>query len=195
VAGMSKAGKNRIPSATRRKDLPAGGKRGRGKTRPSRILIAATAVAVIAAAATAYAIWPRHHGPTPPAPASQVGTYHRACILTDPGDPSLLVARSGLEQAARAKGDIDVQSYPIPTAGSNAAPYLAGLINNKCTLIVALGTQPSAAVRAFAENNPSTTLRFIVTEGQAARSAVVTALPAAGLTPQALAALAENDFS
>jgi hypothetical protein len=168
---------------------------GTSKTGRNRILIGAAAVAVIVIAAAAYTLWPRHHAPAPPAPASEVGTYHRACILTAPSDPSLPAARSGLQQAARTKGDIDVQSYPIPTARSDAAPYLAGLISNKCTFIVALGTQPAAAVSAYAENNSSTALRFITIGGQASRSAAVTVLPTAGLTPQAVAALAEKNFS
>jgi basic membrane lipoprotein Med (substrate-binding protein (PBP1-ABC) superfamily) len=193
VAGASKTGRNQVTDGeARQRRLGLPGRPARRKTRRNVILIGATVVVI---AVASYALWPRHHSATPPAPASEADIYHRACILTDPGDPALSATRSGLQQAAKAKGDIDVQSYPIPTAHSNAAPYLSGLISNKCTLIVALGPQPAAAANAYAENDPNTAVRFITIGGQATQSAAVTALPAAGITPQAIAALAEKNFS
>lgn len=194
MPGTSRS-RSQIPDAARRKHEKFQTEQEHRRTLRHRTVYAVTGLVVIAAAVLTTALWPRHHGPTPPTPASQVDTYHRACILTDPGDPDLPTAQAGLHQAGTTTGDIDVQNYPLPTATTNAAPYLASLISNKCTVILTLGDQPDIAVDAYAQNNPNTTLKFVTIAGPSTTSRAITVLPATDLTASSIATLVENDFS
>ena len=194
MPGTSRS-RNQIPDAARRKHDKLQAEHEHHRTLRHRTIYTITGLIVITAVVVTVALWPRHHGPTPPAPVSQVDTYHRACILTDPSDPDLPTVQAGLHQAATTAGNITVQNYPLPTATTNAAPYLASLISNKCTLIIALGTQPDTAVDAYAQNNPKTTLKLVTIAGPNTTSTAITALPATDLTASTIAALAERDFS
>lgn len=158
---MSRRGtKNQLPDPAIRMRKRAETAKARSRRLGRRAgLLACAAVGITAVGLYVFA---RHHaGPTPPTPVSAADSNTRACILSTSDDPSLGVARTGLQQAASKLKDVNVQSFSLPSNATDAAPYLQGLINDKCRLILTIGYEAGSAAYAYARNNPETPVKFI----------------------------------
>jgi basic membrane lipoprotein Med (substrate-binding protein (PBP1-ABC) superfamily) len=78
--------------------------------------------------------------------------------------------------ATRAK----VSYLPVTGAQTreNAAPFLAGLLQRHCDVVIAVGDAQASAVAAAASEYPK--VRFVVVGGEGVHGANVTPVPAAG---------------
>jgi hypothetical protein len=148
----------------------------------------AGAVALAAVIVAAVALWPRHAAAAPPRPVSTVVAEKRACLLSDAAQPETAALFVELQQAANTLGSLAVRQSTLPTQVSDAAPQLAGLIQQRCTVIVALGPLSVRAAEAAAAGSRSQGTSIIVAtdEDNAAKTANVTTLPLTGLTADRL---------
>lgn len=89
------------------------------------------------------------------------------CLLTDAQGitgPQAAPAWAGLQDAAAATR-MQAQYLAVPASATNAGPYLASLVTQRCGLIVAAGPDQVAAVAS--EARQFSTVRFVVVGGSA----------------------------
>src|SRR6266545_144208 len=135
---------------------------GSGRGRRRWLLLALAAAVTVAL--TVWALWPSAR----PAQQSRARAYlaFTACLLTDEhgiaGERAVPVW-AGMQDASLATR-VKVQFLPAADAltAANVSPYLAGLVQRRCDLIVAVG---EAAVAADAAKYPGT--RFVTVGGGA----------------------------
>lgn len=145
--------------------------------RPGRTVIAAAAAVVAAGGSlSAWLLWPS--SPAIPG-ADRVRQYSnaRACLLTGAAgltSSQAAAAWSGMEEASLAtRAMVSYQTATGPATGAAALPYLTGLVQVRCQVIVAVGAGPAAAVADAAERFPA--VRFVVVGGRAGRRNVASA--------------------
>jgi basic membrane lipoprotein Med (substrate-binding protein (PBP1-ABC) superfamily) len=99
--------------------------------------------------------WP---SPKAPAPRARQYTQFVVCLLT--GEQGIAGTEAapvwaGMEDASLASL-AKVQYLPVtgPATEANAEPYLTGLVQRQCDMILAVGTAEVAAVRAVAHKYP-----------------------------------------
>lgn len=156
---------------------------------------AGLAVVGVAAVATASLLLIHsHNSPAPPAPVSTVDSNARACVLTDPNDPSLPTVSAGLDQAAGSNAHLNVQNYPIPAADTDARALLSGLIAGRCDVVVGVGSLADQAIEAYAADGQKPAAKLIVVGDGPADAAGVTRLSPSNLTADSLATLVEHDL-
>lgn len=150
-------------------------------------IIGTAAAVVILAAVVSTVVLTRGRNTTPPKPISQADANQRDCVLTDPGDSTLPTVLSGLDQAAKTSGHIDVQQFAVPASANDATPYLNSLIQQRCILIVALGDEAADAVRAHVSAaTQDSAIRFVVVGQDSIASPAVTTIATNALTTSAI---------
>ena len=150
-------------------------------------MIGGAALAAVAAIAIPLALlWPRHSGATPPAAVSNAVSEIRACLLSDAAQPSGAQIFADLQQAARTLGALAVQQTTLPPRADDAAPLLAGLIQQRCTVIVAVGPLSIRAAEAAAGNRQTQGTTTIAVTDDTASATNLTTLPLTGLTADRL---------
>ncbi|MFD9795022.1 BMP family ABC transporter substrate-binding protein [Streptomyces sp. NPDC059070] len=143
-----------------------------------RVWTAAGVAAAVAAGALAVSLLGDDDKPGPPDPRARQYRDVDACLLTGPqgvteGTPGAPVW-AGLQDASAATR-ARVNFVPVTgeqTAG-NATPFVNGLIQRSCDVVVAVGGAPVAAAEAAAKDHPK--VRFVLVGGKstAANATVV----------------------
>jgi hypothetical protein len=132
--------------------------------RPGRRVSIAALVTVAAAAVVTLILWPASKPPT-----VDNGRYlaFSGCLLTGwQGQSGQLdsAAWTGLEDAAAATR-MQVHYLAVPAGAPSAAPYLAGLAEQRCGVVVAAGAAEAQAVSSDAHLFAD--VRFVVVGGSA----------------------------
>jgi basic membrane lipoprotein Med (substrate-binding protein (PBP1-ABC) superfamily) len=126
----------------------------------TRWYLAGAAGAVLALLLT-WILWPTSE----PAPRERRYRDVTACLLTD-GEgitgPVAAPVWAGMQEAS-VRTLAQVQFVAVPDE-RNAAPYLAGLAQGSCDVVVAVGEGPLGAVAESAGRFPS--VRFVVVDGE-----------------------------
>lgn len=171
----------RVPDPARRLELQAAERRRRSTRRLWRLGLPA-GLALVAIVATVVVSLSRHSGPTPPKPVSAVGQNVKACLLTDSGQKQADIAFAGLQSAAGRAGDVNAQQLTVPAASTDASPLLAGLIQQHCAVVVALGPLSVMAAEAAATNTQAPPDGLIAIADSAKPGKNLDVLPLTGLT-------------
>jgi hypothetical protein len=149
------------------------------------------AIAVLAVGALAslgvYLTLPDTRPPSPPTPASTVADNKNACLLADADQPQSASVFADLQQAAATLGRINVRQTTLPPQVGDAAPELAGLIQQHCNIIYALGPLSTVAAKAAAATTEPTVVTFVAITDTAMSGKNLTALPAAHLAASQIA--------
>jgi len=158
---------------------------------PSRRALAVT-TGIVAAVVTVLTVLALRspEAATPAAPRARVYRDVDVCLLTDAqglaGDPARL-AWQGLQSLSRTgTARVSYVSVPAPGTPDVAAPILNGLVQRRCTVVVAAGTAQTAAVDAVAGTASGT--RFVNLTAGPAHAGVTALDPAAPHLDTALAA-------
>lgn len=145
------------------------------------------AIAILAVGAFAslaiYLALPGDRHPTPPRPASTVADNENACLLTDANQPQAPAVFADLQQAAATLGGVNVRQTALPPQVNDAAPELAGLIQQHCAVVYTIGPRSTTAAKAAAANTQPAPVVFIAITDDAISGTHLTVLPAAHLTP------------
>ena len=144
--------------------------------------LAVTAAVVVTLALT------RHPAPAAPTAVSTVAENRRACLLSDPGQAASATVFSGMQQAAQSRGGVNVQQATLPAQATDAAPELAGLIQQQCTVIFAVGPLSITAAQAAAGNAQPRTVTFVLVGDTAVSGSHISTLPITGLSGDRVAA-------
>lgn len=110
-----------------------------------------------------------------PAPRARQYSAFTVCLLTDArgiaGDAASPVW-AGMQDASLAThAKVSFLAVPGPDTVANARPYLVGLVQKKCQVIVAVGPAEVGAVRLVAVGYPQ--VRFAVVDQGAASANVI----------------------
>jgi|tagenome__1003787_1003787.scaffolds.fasta_scaffold20883317_2 basic membrane lipoprotein Med (substrate-binding protein (PBP1-ABC) superfamily) len=138
---------------------------------PLRRLFVAAAALLVAIAATVWLAWP-----TDPAPRARAYLDYTACLLTD--DHGVAGAAgapvwAGMQKAsADTRAKVQYASVAGPQTADNAVPFLTGLAQSRCDLVLAVGDGPVGAVGRVAARFPRT--RFVVVGAKVAGGNVST---------------------
>ncbi|MFF1509142.1 BMP family ABC transporter substrate-binding protein [Streptomyces sp. NPDC058326] len=131
---------------------------------------------------------------TPPDTRARAYEDRDACLLTDErgivtGSPAAPVWEG--MQAASADGRIRVTFVPVMGEQSvaNARPFLNGLVQRNCEIVVASGAPQVAAAEAAVEKNPKIRFVTVAREGGAAHDNLVRVAPGASLKDDVTATL------
>ena len=157
---------------------------------PSRRALAVTTGIVAAVVTVLTVLALRSPEPTTPAaPRARVYRDVDVCLLTDAqglaGDPARL-AWQGLQSLSRTgTARVSYVSVPAPGTPDVAGPILKGLVQRRCTVVVATGTAQTAAVDAVAGTASGT--RFVNLTAGPAHAGVTALDPAAPNLDTALA--------
>lgn len=157
---------------------------------PSRRALAVTTGIVAAVVTVLTVLALRSPEPTTPAaPRARVYRDVDVCLLTDAqglaGDPARL-AWQGLQSLSRTgTARVSYVSVPAPGTPDVAGPILNGLVQRRCTVVVATGTAQTAAVDAVAGTASGT--RFVNLTAGPAHAGVTALDPAAPNLDTALA--------
>ncbi|KDN80444.1 hypothetical protein [Kitasatospora cheerisanensis] len=128
--------------------------------RAPRPLAALTAALLLGAALTWW-LWP-HRTAAARVTADDYSGRPSACVAADdsPATATLLQHTWAVVQQAAKDSSVNAQQLAMPAVGAkDAAPYLAGLVAQQCTLLVTVGPAFTAAVPAVAKDAPKT--RFV----------------------------------
>lgn len=110
-----------------------------------------------------------------PAPRARQYLAFTVCLLTDGRGNAGEVASpvwAGMQDASLAThAKVSFLAVPGPDTLANAQPYLVGLVQKKCELIVAVGSAEVGAVRSVAVGYPQ--VRFAVVDQGAASPNVI----------------------
>ncbi|WP_157535676.1 type 1 periplasmic-binding domain-containing protein [Kitasatospora mediocidica] len=141
-------------------------------TRPHRRRAQISAVIVLIAAVAAVAIlvlqMSTTHKKAPPlVTAANVSGRPTACLAADSGDSttaaSIQPVWAAMQEAARGTAvNVQQQIVRIDTS-SQASPYLAGMVAQHCTLIIAVGSSFTDALPDITPASPTTKLLAIAT--------------------------------
>ena len=124
----------------------------------------AAGLLAIALAAAAVALLARGNSPQVPARASQY-TASTACLLTDShginAAPASIVW-AGMEDAAMTThAKATYLTVNGPDTAANAIPYANSLVEERCNVVLAVGTPETSAVTRIAARNPKTTFVIV----------------------------------
>jgi basic membrane lipoprotein Med (substrate-binding protein (PBP1-ABC) superfamily) len=151
---------------------------GRSGTLDRRWLVAGLVALVLAGAVVVGFLWRRPPAPEPPRAREYADV--NVCLLTAEqglADPDAMPVWAGMQQASPA-AQVRVQYVAItgPQAVDNARAFLAGLVQSKCTMVLAASGLPLAAVKESAPSFPDT--QFVTVGGSpTANVATITAGP------------------
>jgi hypothetical protein len=158
----------------------------RRHTRTARLAIAALAACAIASFAI-YLALPDDHPQGPPKPASTVADNKNACLLADADQSQTPTVFADLQQAAATLGDVNARQTTLPPQADDAAPELAGLVQQHCNVIYTLGPLSTSAAKAAATDNQGTTATIIAITDSAIPGAHLATLPLAHITASQVA--------
>jgi hypothetical protein len=120
----------------------------------------ATGAALVAVGLALWEWWPTQ---TAPAPRARQYRDVDACLLTDDGGVAGAVSKrvwAGMQDASsRTSARVSYLAVAGAQTRENASPYLASLVVRRCSVVVAVGDAPVAAVGADASRY--STVRFI----------------------------------
>ncbi|PZG00163.1 BMP family ABC transporter substrate-binding protein [Micromonospora deserti] len=119
----------------------------------------AAGAGLAAAVIIGWVFWPEDE----PEPRQREYRAETACLLTGErgiGSPEARPVWTGMQEASLAK-QVKVQYLEVdgPQTGQNAETFLAGLVQNRCDVILAVGAAPVAAVPPTAARYPAA--RFV----------------------------------
>lgn len=142
------------------------------RLRLRRLLWWWTAGMTVVLAAVALVVWlrPSSERTLPPTRATEYKDV-QACLLTGPqglADPRITPIWDGMQDASKAT---QARVSYLATDNSDPAPYVATLIQRKCTVVVTAEASHSAAAAALASEHPN--VRFAQIGGSSASSNVV----------------------
>jgi basic membrane lipoprotein Med (substrate-binding protein (PBP1-ABC) superfamily) len=158
-------------------------------TRLGRWWVAIGAAAALVAGLALWLAWPSGKATYDPPARSRQYIAFTACLLTGPAgvaDGTGKVVWSGMQAASAATRAQVTYTAAVPVGGvetvGSVAPFANTMIQQRCDLILAVGTSEVAAVQLVAEANTGS--RFVLVGGGAvARNvAVVPLAGAAGLS-------------
>lgn len=149
----------------------------------TRIVTLTTAAILLIASVVSITVLAHHRpGNAAPRTVSTVSKNQRVCLLSDAAQPSSTKVFGFMQHAATDDGHINVQHITLPAQATDAAPQLAGLVQQQCTVIFTLGPLSTLAARNTAKNTTHRTTEIVaVTDGTFAIENLTT-LPATGLT-------------
>jgi len=105
-----------------------------------------------------WGLWPEPSKVEPPR-ARQYVTYS-ACLLTDSSGLAGEPARTAWQGMQEASSETRIKVFYVATVGANSVddvrPFLAGLVQRKCDVIIGAGTDQANAIAAGANANPGT---------------------------------------
>jgi hypothetical protein len=123
----------------------------------------AGAVAVVGVSLGAWVLWPEPK----PAPRARLYSDFSACLLTDDHGLAGVQAApvwAGMQEASLAtRAKVSYLAVTGAATTENAAPFLAGLVQRRCDVVVAVGPAQVSAVTASAAT--FTRVRFVVVGG------------------------------
>ncbi|MBX9424786.1 MULTISPECIES: BMP family ABC transporter substrate-binding protein [Streptomyces] len=131
---------------------------------------------------------------TPPDPRARAYQDYDACLLTDErGIVSGAPAAPVWEGMQAASVDKRIRVTFVPVMGeqsvANARPFLNGLVQRDCEIVVASGAPQVAAAEAAVEKNPKVRFVTVAQEGGAAHDNLVRVAPGASLKSDITATL------
>ena len=145
---------------------------------------AAVGVLIVVGALLLWWLWP---SPAAPAPRARQYLPYSACLLTDAtgiSSPEAAPVWAGMQDASLATHiKVTYLSVVGPATEANAAPYLAGLVQKQCQVIVVVGAAQTAAAGASAANFPK--IRFVVVGGSATAPNVTAVAASSAATTRA----------
>lgn len=129
-----------------------------------RWLAAGTAGLLAIALAAAVALLVRGNSPQAPTRASQY-TASTACLLTDSHGINAAPASTvwaGMEDASMAtRAKATYLTVNGPDTAANAIPYANSLIEERCNVVLAVGTPQTGALIQIATHNPKTSFVIV----------------------------------
>ncbi|MGW4815990.1 hypothetical protein ACWEPB_30665 [Kitasatospora cineracea] len=130
---------------------------------PRTLALAAAATAALLGIAMTVWLWPQNNDSTSTkVVANDYSGRPSACLAADDSAASTeLVQRTWtvLQQSGQ-ENQINVQQLVVPAKdAAEAAPYLSGLVAQRCTMIVTVGSPFASALPAIAKDTPH--VRFI----------------------------------
>ncbi|MEV4760630.1 hypothetical protein AB0J86_36765 [Micromonospora sp. NPDC049559] len=121
------------------------------------------ALAVVVAGLVTWAVWPS----PPPQPLARQYRDVTACLLTDErgitGEQAAPVWAGMQDASLKTLARVQYLKVSGEQTADNARTYLASLVQSRCTLVLAVGAAPVAAVGAGAERFPDA--RFVTVGG------------------------------
>ncbi|MFJ8662209.1 BMP family ABC transporter substrate-binding protein [Streptomyces sp. NPDC093795] len=131
---------------------------------------------------------------TPPDPRARAYEDYDACLLTDErGIVSGAPAAPVWEGMQAASLDKRIRVTYVPVMGeqsvANAVPFLNGLVQRNCEIVVASGAPQVTAAEAAVEKNPKIRFVTVAQEGGAAHDNLVRVAPGASLKDDITATL------
>ena len=163
----------------------------RNRTLITRLSLGAVAAGALASL-TIYLELPDNHRSGPPKPVSTVADNKNACLLADANQPQALAIFADLREAAATLGDVNVRQTTLPPQTTDAAPELAGLIQQRCNVIYALGPLSTSAAKAAAINNEDAPVAIIAITDRTISATHLTTLPLAQITANQVATSLTN---
>jgi hypothetical protein len=141
---------------------------------PRRRVLVAGAIAVVAlAAAGIWALWPDHR---PAPPRARQYTAFSACLATDPqgvaGQPAAAVWAGMQDASLKTLMKVSYLAVPGQRSADNIRPYIAGLVQKKCDIVVA--ADPLTVTTAADSAAAFPTTRFLLVGTAAGGRNVVT---------------------
>jgi hypothetical protein len=122
--------------------------------------------AVVVAGVLVWALWPASQ---PEQPRARQYIDVNACLLTGPqglADPQVTPVWQGMQDASlQTHARVSYLSATGPSTMDNVAPYLNGLLQRRCNIVLAVGSPQVAAVDLQAPKYPN--VRFLVIGGHA----------------------------
>ena len=133
---------------------------------------------VSVAGVAAFLFWPHGRTPPPLVAATNYSGRPTACLAADSTDgPGLPLARSvwkAMQEASKGKA-VNVQQLTVAAPNhEQAAPYLAGLLAQHCTLIITVSPSFTDALPGIAKASPTTQLTAATTTDHPAPKGVRT---------------------
>ncbi|MER5311443.1 BMP family ABC transporter substrate-binding protein [Streptomyces sp. NPDC002773] len=131
---------------------------------------------------------------TPPDPRARAYEDYDACLLTDErGIVSGAPAAPVWEGMQAASLDKRIRVTYVPVMGeqsvANAVPFLNGLVQRNCEIVVVSGAPQVAAAEAAVEKNPEVRFVTVAQDGGAAHGNLVRVAPGASLKDDIAATL------
>jgi hypothetical protein len=127
------------------------------------LLVAGTALVVVIAGVV-WLAWPSE-----PEPRARQYLDYTACLLTDDHGvtgPAAAPVWAGMQKASsETRAKVQFAAVAGPQTPDNAVPFLTGLTQSKCDLVLAVGDGPVGAVGKVAARFPRT--RFVVVGAKA----------------------------
>jgi len=122
----------------------------------ARAYVFAVAVLAVGLVLAVWWVWPSPKRPEPPRARQYV--EFSACLLTDGSGLVGEVAQRAWQGMQAASSATNIKVFYVATAGATSVeqvrPFVSGLVQRKCDVIIGAGTEQANAVAASASANP-----------------------------------------